>query len=371
MKDFAWYGSYPKEVVRRVELDEFSSLADMFQQSCQTYTGRAAYLNAGHALSFVELETLSRQFASFLQNEWGMKKGDSFAIQMPNLLQYPVVLYGALLLGLRVVCVNPLYTAREMLHQLKDAEVQGIVILENFADKLQEILPHTQVAPERVIITKVGDLMGGVLKRSLVGLVVKHVKKMVPKYSLPQSLSFRKVLKKGDEKAYRPTPLVREDVAFLQYTGGTTGTAKGAVLTHGNILANIAQIKAWMTILKPGEETVMTPLPMYHIFSLSCNTLYTFSIGATNVLITNPRDMKSFLSDMKKYPFSFITGVNTLFNGLLNQPRFQAHKPFAYPHCGGRGHGFAKVCGRSLAEADTCPHFGGLWLERDLTGVDH
>ncbi|MCY4419311.1 MAG: AMP-binding protein [Cytophagales bacterium] len=318
-----WKKSYPKGIPHEIAKLEYPTVGEMFRSSCRKYADRTAYLNAGHRLSYRDLELRALGFAHFLTESLKLKKGDAFAIQMPNLLQYPIVFFGAVLAGLRIVNMNPLYTAREMKHQLVDADVRAIVILENFADKLEEILPDTHIDPHRVVLTRVGDMMGGFLKRTLVNCVVKRVKKMVPNYSLPSHVPFRKALAEGNPHDYvLPTMVQDSDVVLLQYTGGTTGSAKGAALSHRNLLSNIAQIAAWIDCLEEANETVVTALPMYHIFALSCNVLYPLTIGASNVLITNPRDMKSFISDLQRYPFSFITGVNTLFNGLLNQPAF-------------------------------------------------
>jgi long-chain acyl-CoA synthetase len=256
-----------------------------------------------------------------LQGERGFKRGDRVAIMMPNLLQYPVVLFGVLRAGMTVVNVNPLYTARELEHQLKDSGARGIVILENFAHTLQEV--KGCAALDTVITTQIGDLFP-VPKRQLVNFVVKHVKKMVPAFELPGSVKLLEALSAGGDYDLEPVTVGHEDIAFLQYTGGTTGVSKGAVLTHGNMCANVLQSSAWLGKgLEPGQETVITALPLYHIFSLTANCMVFMTLGGKNILITNPRDMKDFVKTLSKYHFSVITGVNTLFNGLLHTQGFE------------------------------------------------
>jgi long-chain acyl-CoA synthetase len=272
-------------------------------------------------LSFRELEEKVEAFASFLQHELQLKKGDRIALQMPNILQFPVALFAALRAGLIVVNTNPLYTAKEMLHQFNDSGAKAIVIMANFAHALEEILPQTKI--EAVVVTELADLFPQP-KRFIVNAVVKYLKKMVPHYSLPKAYGFRQALALGTKRKPQPVQINAKDVAFLQYTGGTTGVSKGAVLTNENILANMLQICAWMTPrLVEGQEICIAPLPMYHIFSLTVNCLAFLRYGTQNILITNPRDMPSLLKDLNKYRFTLMTGVNTLFNGLLNQPDFK------------------------------------------------
>jgi long-chain acyl-CoA synthetase len=275
----------------------------------------------GKQITFEELGVLSDQFASYLQNVLKLQPGDKIAIQLPNVLQNPIAMYGALKAGLTVVNTNPLYTASEMKHQFVDSGAKAIVILANFAYNLEAILKDTQI--EHVIVTQLGDLLGG-LKGALINFVVKRIKKMVPAYQLPTAVTFNEALKQGSAHSFVAPKINPEDLAFLQYTGGTTGVSKGAMLTHRNLIANLQQIEAWLaeTNLVEGEEIFIAALPLYHIFALNAHALLPAKLGAKNILITNPRDMKGFVKELKKHPFSLITGVNTLFNGLLNTPGF-------------------------------------------------
>lgn len=317
MENYPWFKNYPEEVPHKIDYTEYSSLVEILRKSFDAFADNEAFVNMGKSLTYKEVDDLSDDFASFLQ-EKGLNKGDRIAIQMPNLLQYPIALFGALKAGLIVVNTNPLYTPREMQHQFRDSEVTAIVILSNFAANLEKIIADTDI--KTVIVTDIGDMLGG-LKGSLVNFVVKYIKKMVPPYNLKDSIKFKDALKAGKDMKFTPVEIGPEDIVFLQYTGGTTGVSKGAVLTHRNICANILQCNKWFQGLEE-KETVITALPLYHIFALTVNCLLLFSLGLRNILITNPRDMKSFLKDLKKYPFSFFTGVNTLYNGLLNQPDF-------------------------------------------------
>ncbi|HNE15839.1 MAG TPA: AMP-binding protein, partial [Rhodocyclaceae bacterium] len=272
--DKIWLQSYPPGVPPEVDLDEFSSLVDLFEQSVRKFAARTAYVNMGKSLTYGELDELSARFAGWLQGELGLGPGARVALMMPNCLQYPVAMFGVLRAGLTVVNVNPLYTARELEHQLKDAGCEAIVIVENFAHTLQDVLPSTPV--RHVVTTGLGDLLG-FPKSLLVNFVVRHVKKMVPAWSLPGSIAFREALAKGATHPLRPVMLGHEDLAFLQYTGGTTGVAKGAMLTHGNIVANLQQAHAWIgPYVREGEELIVTALPLYHIFSLTANCLTFF-----------------------------------------------------------------------------------------------
>ncbi len=320
MQDYPWFKFYPESVPHEVDVHAYQSVVDLFEESVKKYQDAVAYECMGKQLSFSALDKLSRDFAAYLQQELKMKKGDRIGIQMPNLLQYPVVMFGALRAGLIVVNVNPLYTASEMKHQYIDAGVDTIVILANFASNLEKI--KNDLKAKHVIITQIGDLLG--LKGHIVNLAVKHVKKMVPAYSLPEALNLKEVLKRGARHQLVPVKLEQPDTAFLQYTGGTTGVSKGAQLSHGNIVANMQQISAWMKPkLREREEIVITALPLYHIFALTVNCLSMLKIGAHNVLITNPRDMQAFCKEMSKHKFSVFLGVNTLFNGLLNNEAFK------------------------------------------------
>ena len=315
-----WLTSYPEGVPAEIDMNRYASLVDVFEQSVQNFAERPSFYNMGRELTFSEVAHLSRGFAAYLQQELGLKKGDRLAVMMPNLLQYPIVVYGALLAGLIVVNVNPLYTARELKYQLSDSEAKSIVILENYAHILTEIFNETTL--KSVILTRVGDLL--YFPRSWVtNFAVKYLKKMVPSYSLPGVVKFLQVLAIGQKHRLKPPSLGHEDIAFLQYTGGTTGVSKGAMLTHGNMIANLQQASAWFsTTLVEGEEIIITALPLYHIFSLTANFLVFMKFGGCNFLITNPRDMKSFVKELRGVKFTCITGVNTLFNGLLNTPGF-------------------------------------------------
>lgn len=312
--------SYPPGVPFDINADKYHSLVDMFNKYVDQYSTRTAYINMGAELTYQELGQQAKAFAAYLQNELGLKKGDKFAIMTPNTLQYPIALFGALLAGLTVVNVNPLYTARELEHQLKDSETKAILIIENFAHTLEKVIENTPV--KHVILTSLGDRLG-FPKRIVVNSVVRYVKKLVPSFSLPNSVSFNHVISKGSHLPYSSVKLTGEDLAFLQYTGGTTGVSKGAMLTHRNMVANLEQSKAILKgILKEGEELVVTALPLYHIFALTANCLMFMTLGGTNLLITNPRDMPNFVKELSKHKFTAITGVNTLFNGLLNTVGF-------------------------------------------------
>src|SRR5690554_674655 len=321
MQDNPWFKFYPESVPHEVDVHAYESVVDLFEESVKKYEDAVAYECMGKQLSFSTLDKLSRDFAAYLQQGLKMKKGDRIGIQMPNLLQYPVVMFGALRAGLIVVNVNPLYTASEMKHQYSDAGVDTIVILANFAANLEKI--RKDLKAKHVIVTEIGDLLGG-FKGQLVNLVVKHVKKMVPAYTLHGALYLKDVLKKGAKHSFTPVKQEQSDTAFLQCTGGTTGVSKGAQLSNGNIVANMQQISAWMKPkLREREEIVITALPLYHIFALTVNCLSMLKIGAHNVLITNPRDMPAFCKEMSKHRFTVFLGVNTLFNGLLNNEAFQ------------------------------------------------
>ncbi|MBL8434600.1 MAG: long-chain-fatty-acid--CoA ligase [Zoogloea sp.] len=317
-----WLKSYPPGVPAEIDVGEFSSLADLFDKGVRKFAERTVYINMGKAISYRELEVLSSQFAGYLQGELKLAPGARVALMMPNCLQYPIAMFGVLRAGYTVVNVNPLYTARELEHQLRDAGCEAIVIVENFAHTLQEVASQV-MSLRHVVVTGLGDMLG-FPKSLLVNFVVRHVKKMVPPWSLPQAVTFREALSQGAAHPLRPVTITHDDLAYLQYTGGTTGVAKGAMLTHGNIVANLQQAHAWISpYVKEGEELIVTALPLYHIFSLTANCLTFFKIGASNLLITNPRDIPGFVAEMGKYPFTVITGVNTLFNALLHNPDFE------------------------------------------------
>ncbi len=315
-----WLKSYQPGIPSQVDVNEFSSINDLMEMACKKFANRPSFTNMGKMITYGELDRLATQFASFLQNDLKLARGDRIAIMMPNLLQYPVALFGALRAGLVVVNVNPLYTPRELEHQLRDSGAKAIVILANFAKTLEEVIPSTPV--KSVVITEIGDLLP-LPKRLLVNVVVKYVKKMVPEFHIANTISFNEALSLGKTTNLSRPVIRHEDLAFLQYTGGTTGVAKGAMLTHGNIVANAVQARAWIKFLiKDGEEVIITALPLYHIFSLTANCLIFSSIGAQNILITNPKDIPGFIKELKKWKFSAITGVNTLFNALMNHPDF-------------------------------------------------
>ena len=318
--DKIWLKEYPQGVPAEINPDQYASLKAIFDESCRVYASLPAYSNLGTMLSYAELEKLSRQFGAYLQKTVGLRKGDRVALMMPNLLQYPVALFGVLRSGMVAVNVNPLYTERELEHQLKDSGAHTIVIVENFAATLQAALPNADV--QHVVVTAIGDL-APFPKRALVNFVVRKVKKMVPAWRIEGAVPFRTALAQGAQQSLDEVEVTGKDIAFLQYTGGTTGVAKGAVLTHRNMVANVLQASAWLgPYLTRGSEVVITALPLYHIFSLTANCLVFMKIGGHNILITNPRDMPGFVKELSKWKFTAITGVNTLFNGLLHTAGF-------------------------------------------------
>ena len=317
-----WQKSYPAGVDLEIDLKNFKNIKQLVEEKMKVYAGKEAFHCMGKDLSFSDLDTRSKAFACYLTENLGLKKGDRIAIQMPNVLQFPIALFGAVRAGLVVVNTNPLYTEREMEHQFKDAGVKAIVILANFADKLEKILPKTSI--KHVIVTELGDQLG-FPKSLIVNKVVKHLKKMVPSFHLPQAIDFNHCIKWGRGKRLRPVEMELDDTAILQYTGGTTGVAKGAELTHRNLLSNMMQIRCWMrSALKEGEEVILTPLPLYHVFSFTVNLLAFTYLGCKNVLITNPRDIPGFIKEMKAHKFTVMTGLNTLFNALMNHPEFSS-----------------------------------------------
>lgn len=352
-----WLASYPAGVPPEIDVREYGSLREILERSCARFADRPAYSNLGVTLTYRDLDRLSRDFAAFLQSMPGLRKGERVAIMMPNLLQYPVALFGTLRAGMTVVNVNPLYTPRELEHQLKDSGARAIVVVENFATTLQQVVDRTEV--ETVVTTQVGDLFP-VPKRWLVNHVVKHVKNMVPAWRIDGAIPLRAALRRGAAAQLAAVPLGHEDVAFLQYTGGTTGVAKGAMLTHGNIVANLQQCSAWIgSDLEPGKEVVITALPLYHIFCLTANCLVFMKLGGENVLITNPRDLPAFVKELAHKPFTVLTGVNTLFNALLNTPGFAELDFSRVKFCLGGGSAvqravaerWQKVTGSRLVEA--------------------
>ena len=315
-----WLDRYPEGVPAEIDLNEYSSILDIFEQSCEKFRTQTAYLNFGKELSFDDLDRLSRDFAAFLQGK-GLKKGDRIAVMLPNILQYPVVIFGAMRAGLVVVNTNPMYTARELKHQLTDSGARAIVIVENFANVLEKVIDDVDL--DLVVTTRIGDLIG-FPKGTLMNFVLKYVKKAIPDFSLTGAVGFDQALKQGARSDLKPVDLGHDDLAFLQYTGGTTGVAKGAMLTHRNLVANMLQARAWMLSAGIGEsaEIVVTALPLYHIFALTANCLSFMAMGGVNLLITNPRDMEGFVKELQSVPFTYMPGVNTLFNGLLNTPGF-------------------------------------------------
>jgi long-chain acyl-CoA synthetase len=319
-----WLAHYPKGIPADIDPDRYRSVVTVLQAACAQHRHRRAFTNMGVSLTFAELDARSAEFAAYLRCELRLVKGDRIALQMPNILAYPVALFGALRAGLIVVNTNPLYTPREMEHQFRDAGVKAIVVLANFASKLETVLPGLATTGRiHVVVAEIGDLFPAP-KRWLVNAVVRHVKRLVPTYSLPGAVGLRWALERGR----RHGPLVDvdvggEDLAFLQYTGGTTGVPKGAMLTHRNIVANMEEAVAWMSPqLRAGEEVILTPLPLYHIFSLTVNCLTFMNYGAENVLITDPRDIPAFIKTLRKTRFTVMSGVNTLFNALMNHPGF-------------------------------------------------
>ncbi|ELY2777465.1 long-chain-fatty-acid--CoA ligase FadD [Cronobacter sakazakii] len=315
-----WLTRYPADVPAEINPDRYHSLVDLFEQSCTRYANQPAFTNMGEVMTFRKLEERSRAFAAWLQQGLGLQKGDRVALMMPNLLQYPVALFGILRAGMIVVNVNPLYTPRELEHQLNDSGASAIVIVSNFAHTLEKVVDKTQV--KHVILTRMGDQLS-TAKGTLVNFVVKYVKRLVPKYHLPDAISFRSALHNGYRMQYIKPEVTPDDLAFLQYTGGTTGVAKGAMLTHRNMLANLEQVLGtYGPLLHRGKELVITALPLYHIFALTMNCLLFIELGGQNVLITNPRDIPGLVKELGKYPFTAMTGVNTLFNALLNNKDF-------------------------------------------------
>jgi long-chain acyl-CoA synthetase len=315
-----WLANYPSGVPAEIDLSEFSSVVAVLESACERFRNRPAFSNMGKQLSYDDVDRLSRQFAAFLTGDLGLQRGDRVALMMPNVLQYPIAIFGVLRAGMTVVNTNPMYTPRELKHQLVDSGAAAIVVLDNFAATVAEVLPETSV--KHVITTGLGDLLG-FPKALITNLVVKYVKKLVPPFRIDQQIRFNDALARGARQTFRRAELTHDDIAFLQYTGGTTGVAKGAMLTHGNLVANMQQASSWIGVnAKLGEEIIITALPLYHIFALTANGLVFMKFGGLNYLITNPRDMPGFVKELSSVPFTALTGVNTLFNGLLNTPGF-------------------------------------------------
>ena len=315
-----WLKSYPKGVSSEINLEEFSSLVDLFDQTCNRFNNKTSFTNFGVKISFSDLKNLSESLASFFINDLKLQKGERVSIMMPNILQYPISTFGILKSGLVVDNINPLFTPRELKAQLKDSGSETIIIAENFASNLQKIISETKI--KNVIITNVGELLG--FKGVLLNFVLRRIKKLVPKYSIANSIKFSEVIKIGSKYKFINQEIDREDIAFLQYTGGTTGGVKAAILSHRNILANAIQVREWLgKKLKFGEDLAICALPLYHIFALTCNSMVYFYFGANNILITNPRDIPGFVRELKKHKFTFISGVNTLFNKLMEDINFK------------------------------------------------
>jgi len=315
-----WLQSYPKGVPAEIDVNEFHSVSAVFDTSVAKFRDRPAYSSFGKVLTYGETDALVEQFAAYLLGELQLKKGDRVALMMPNCLQYPIATFGVLRAGLTVVNVNPLYTARELKHQLVDSGAAVLVVVDNFCDTVQQVIADTPI--KHVVTTGLGDMLGA--KGIVVNFVLKYIKKMVPNYSLRGAIRFNQALKLGSRHTLPKVEIDHDDVAFLQYTGGTTGVAKGAMLTNRNLVANMQQASAWISAsgIEMGKEVIITALPLYHIFALTANGLVFMKFGGCNYLITNPRDMKGFVKELKATRFTAITGVNTLFNGLLNTPGF-------------------------------------------------
>ncbi|MBB3227071.1 long-chain acyl-CoA synthetase [Luteibacter sp. Sphag1AF] len=315
-----WLDHYPDGIPAEIDVNSYRSVAAVFDEAFKRYRERPAFTNFGRTLTYGQLDELSSAFAGYLSGELKMVKGDRIAIMLPNVLQYPIALFGALRLGLTVVNTNPMYTARELKHQLEDSGAKAIVVLDNFAATLAQSVAGTHV--QHIVTTGIGDLIG-FPKGAIINFVLKHIKKVVPAFSLPTAVRFRDALSRGKAHPMPKVDVNHDDIAFLQYTGGTTGVAKGAMLTHRNMIANMLQADAWIgQSAKAGEEIIITALPLYHIFSLTANGLVFTRLGGLNYLITNPRDMPGFVKELSKVKFTALTGVNTLFNGLLNTPGF-------------------------------------------------
>lgn len=316
-----WLKSYPAGIPEEIDYAGYQSVTDVFEQAIERFGGNPCFSNLGTALSYDDMDRYTDQLASYLQSLPGLAKGDRVAVMMPNVLQNPIAIFATLRAGFTVVNTNPLYTARELAHQLKDSGARAIIVMENFCHTLEEVIDDTPI--EHVVTTQLGDLLK-FPKSLIVNLVVKHVKKMVPAFDLPRAVSFKQALALGSRQPHRRVECSHEDLAFLQYTGGTTGVAKGAMLTHGNMIANMQQASAWIkNVVEDGEEVIITALPLYHIFSLTANCLTFMKVGALNYLITNPRDMPGFVKELQGLRFTAMTGVNTLFNAMMNTPGFE------------------------------------------------
>ncbi|MCH9755690.1 MAG: AMP-binding protein [Gammaproteobacteria bacterium] len=318
--DKLWLEQYPDGIPHTIDINTYPSLTALFDDVCHQHKERTAYINFGHKLTYAKLEALSRTFSAYLQS-LNLTQGARVAIMLPNVLQYPVALFAILRAGYVVVNTNPLYTADEISHQINDSRAEAIIVLANFASTVEKALPNMPKL-NHVIVTEVGDVLSSV-KRVAINTALKHFKKQVPPYHIKKAVTWRKAIARGKKKPFSSPPLGHENLAFIQYTGGTTGVSKGAMLTHGNLIANVMQAFAWITPIGISQEDIIvTALPLYHIFSLTANCLTFFKAGATNILITNPRDISGFIKTIKHAQFTAITGVNTLFNALINHPKF-------------------------------------------------
>ena len=347
-----WLEHYPRGVPAAIDVNEYASVREVFEESCRAFATRPAFSCMGRTITFADLDALSATFGAWLQGI-GCTRGTRVALMMPNILQYPIALFGTLRAGCTVVNVNPLYTPRELEHQLSDSGAEVIVVVENFAHTLQQVVARTKV--RQVVVTSIGELLA--VKGRMVDLVLRRVKRAVPKWSLPGAIRFSDAMKQGRKLSLSRIPLGHDDLAFLQYTGGTTGVAKGAMLTHGNIVANMLQARAWVRpILDPDRrEVILTPLPLYHIFSLTANCLVFMSVGGENVLIPNPRDIPRFVKEMRRYRFTAMTGVNTLFNALLNNPNFRRVNFRSLRLCLGGGMAVQEAVARRWKEVTGVP----------------
>ena len=324
-----WDDKRPAGVPNSIDQNEYRSVVEVFERSCKKFTDRPAFTNMGVTLRYRDLDRLSAAFAAWLQSSTDLKPGDRIAVQMPNLLQYPIAVFGALRAGLVVVNTNPLYTAREMRHQFNDSGARALVYVNLFGKLVEEVLPDTGI--EYLIEARMGDLQPSALKGALINAAVKYLKKLVPNYHLPRAVSFREVLNKGRSHSLKMVKKTLDDIAVLQYTGGTTGVAKGAMLTHGNLVANMQQVHACMLqtsadgqpLIKEGQEIMIAPLPLYHIYAFTANCMCMMVTGNHNVLISNPRDIPAFINEMKKWRFTALLGLNTLFVALMNHPEFK------------------------------------------------
>lgn len=359
--DKIWLKHYPPGMPAEVDPHEFVSLRDVFKRSIRRFADLPAYSNLGATLSYAELDRASQAFAAYLQKQLHLRKGERVALMLPNLLQYPVALFGVLRAGLVVVNVNPQYTVPELEHQLKDSEAAAIVVLENFAHTLQGVLEKNPALRLHVITTEVGDMLP-VIKEVLTNVVVKYVKKMVPPWTIPGAVEFNAALRAGHAEELDEAPLNHADTAFLQYTGGTTGVAKGAVLTHGNMVANVQQVAAWIAHdLKDGKEIFVCPLPLYHIYALTSSLVF-MKIGAHTVLVTNPRDMHAFIHDLKRHPFTAIIGVNTLYRALLDTPEFAGVNPRSLKLAAAGGMAVQRIVAQRWKQATGVPLVEGYGL---------